>query len=85
MDPGVGARLIYSTILPRDEHQHFSSNFPRMMDEPERQLVNVSKFIQNLPGCSLRISNPCSFLVQAVQGIVASNAHGRAHCKWIKG
>ncbi|XP_052201185.1 uncharacterized protein LOC127807403 [Diospyros lotus] len=53
-DPGVGARLMYASILPRDERQYFG-NFPQTMDEPERKLV------------------------EAVQGMVVSNAIGRAY------
>ena len=39
--PGVGARAIYSSILPRDETRYFR-NAPEDMDEFERLLAIVS-------------------------------------------
>jgi len=39
--PGVGARLLYSTILPRDEDRYFR-NPPDDMDDFERHLAIVS-------------------------------------------
>ena len=34
-EPGIGARLIYSTILPRDERWFIGSNHAQARDEVE--------------------------------------------------
>ncbi|XP_052191629.1 uncharacterized protein LOC127800829 [Diospyros lotus] len=39
-DPGIGARLIYSTILPPDEQDMFALNFPDFLDSPEREVIH---------------------------------------------
>ena len=46
--PRIGAHLIYSTILPRDEQHFISENHAQTKDEAEQHLVHVSRFSLSL-------------------------------------
>ena len=40
-DPGVGARMIYATVLSQDE-QEFFGVWPNVANTPEQKIIEVS-------------------------------------------
>ena len=76
-DPGVGARMIYSTVLPQDE-QEFFGVWPSVANTPEQKIIEVSHLHRVYP-----ISNTIlitAFLMY-LRGPGSSRA-GHLQCHW---